>query len=134
MKTDQNKAGLCFLILLPCFLLLQSLTLIESVSVENIFIEINKNVKFKGNSLETLYSAKCTKRKEKEVRVFEIIKTDRKLKNFFMVEFVLIEKVTAIQNIYYPVGWENSKVSSDELKSYCLSILKGKIPPININE
>jgi hypothetical protein len=116
--------------------LLQSFSTIKNktvVFVENIQIEINKNGQFKGKDLEALYTAKCTNKKEKSTRIFEIIKTDIKLKNYFMVEFVLIEKVNSSQRLYYPVGWETDRIVSDDLRSYCISILKGKIPPIDIN-
>lgn len=95
-------------------------------------VEIKKSATFSGKELEAVYSIKCTSlANAKLVREFELIKSDARLKNYFMAEFVLIEKSNPTK--YYPLGWESTKIKETDLKSDCLSILANDVSPVDIN-
>lgn len=95
-------------------------------------VEIKKSTTFSGKELEAVYLIKCTSLSNaKLVRVFELIKSDARLKNFFLAEYVLIEKSNPTK--YYPLGWESTKIKETDLKSDCLSILSNDVGPVDIN-
>ena len=95
-------------------------------------VEIKKSTTYTGKELEAVYVIKCTSlTNAKFVREFELIKSDALLKNFFMAEFVLIEKTKPTK--YYPLGWESTKIKEADLKSDCLSILANDVGPVDIN-
>ena len=95
-------------------------------------VEIKKSATFSGKELEAVYSIKCTSLSNaKMVREFELIKSDARLRNYFMAEFVLIEKSNPTK--YYPLGWESTKIKETDLKSDCLSILANDVSPVDIN-
>ncbi len=95
-------------------------------------VDIKKSTTYSGKELEAVYVIKCTSTTNaKLVRVFELIKSDAKLKDYFIAEFVLIEKTNPTK--YYPLGWESTKIKIEDLKSDCLSILANDVRPVDIN-
>lgn len=95
-------------------------------------VDIKKSTTYTGKELEAFYIIKCTSTTNaKLVRNFELIKTDINLKNFFMAEFLIVEKSNPTK--YYPLGWESTKIKLEDLKSDCLSILANDVKPVDIN-
>lgn len=95
-------------------------------------VDIKKSTTYSGKELEAFYIIKCTSTTNaKLVRNFELIKTDINLKNFFMAEFLIVEKSNPTK--YYPLGWESTKIKLEDLKSDCLSILANDVKPVDIN-
>jgi hypothetical protein len=110
-----------------------STTFIPTVFSQNGFkVEIKKSPTYSGKELEAVYIIKCTSTTNaKLVRLFELIKSDARLKDYFIAEFVLIEKANPTK--YYPLGWETTKIKVEDLKSDCLSILANDVRPVDIN-
>ena len=105
----------------------------SSQSAKGFVVEIKKSPSYTGKELEAVYVIKCTSTTTaKLVRLFELIKSDSRLKNYFMAEFVLIEKANPTK--YYPLGWESTKIKESDLKSDCLSILANDVNPVDINQ
>lgn len=96
-------------------------------------IDIKKSGAFKNAELEALYTVYCTNIKTKNTRVFKIIKTDKRLKNYFLADFIIIESSDSSQK-YYPVGWESTVIKESDIKTDCLSILNGFIKPVDEKE
>ncbi len=95
-------------------------------------VEIKKSTTYSGKELEAVYVIKCTSLSNaKLVREFQLIKSDSRLKNFFLADYVLIEKSNPTK--YYPLGWETTKIKETDLKSDCLSILANDVGPVDIN-
>lgn len=106
---------------------------ISSQTAKGFIVEIKKSPTYTGKELEAVYVIKCTSTTNaKLVRFFELIKSDGRLKNYFMAEFVLIEKANPTK--YYPLGWESTKIKESDLKSDCLSILANDVGPVDINQ
>lgn len=95
-------------------------------------ILILKNKSFAGNDLEALYTSTCSLTKNAEPRYFNVIKTGKELKSFFLSDFILIERTSGTNTKYYPIGWETATIQEKEVRASCLSILKGKIAPVEI--
>lgn len=96
-------------------------------------IEIRKNSLFQNSELDALYTITCTNIKTKSTRLFKIIKTNKKLKNYFLADYIIIE-TEANQSRYYPIGWENNKIKESDIKTDCLSILEGQVKPVDEKE
>ncbi len=108
-------------------------TIVSSQAAKGFVVEIKKSPTYTGKELEAVYVIKCTSTTNaKLVRFFELIKSDGRLKNYFMAEFVLIEKANPTK--YYPLGWETTKIKESDLKSDCLSILANDVGPVDINQ
>ena len=104
----------------------------QTANKAGFIVSIKKNTTYTGKELEAVYIIKCTSTTNaKLIREFELIKSDGRLKNYFMAEFVLIETTNPTK--YYPLGWESSKIKEADLKSDCLSILSNDVGPVNIN-
>ena len=110
-----------------------TVSIARSQSAKGFVVEIKKSLTYTGKELEAVYVIKCTSTTNaKLVRLFELIKSDARLKNYFMAEFVLIEKANPTK--YYPLGWESTKIKETDLKSDCLSILANDVGPVDINQ
>jgi hypothetical protein len=109
------------------------ISFVPTVSSQNGFkVDIKKSPTYSGKELEAVYIIKCTSTTNaKLVRLFELIKSDARLKDYFIAEFVLIEKANPTK--YYPLGWETTKIKIEDLKSDCLSILANDVRPVDIN-
>lgn len=86
---------------------------------------------YKGNNLETLYKITYKNNQKKELRFFEVIKTDDFIKNHFLADFLLVERIKNNPKlICYPTGWESLKaINEKELKEVCLHIVNGEVTP-----
>jgi hypothetical protein len=84
---------------------------------------------FHGSDLEAAYKINYTHLKT--VRSFEIIKTDAKMKNYFMADFLLVELIKSGKGmICYPTGWESLKAINDkEVIETCGLVTQGFIKP-----
>lgn len=104
---------------------------INSAGVVNGIFEVVKIKGYKGNNLETLYKINYKSNQNKEMRFFEVIKTDDFIKNHFLADFLLIERVKNNPKlICYPTGWESVEaIHEKELKEICLHIVNGEITP-----
>lgn len=101
-------------------------------SLSNYKVDIKKSPSYTGKELEAFYIITCTHATNaKLIRNFELIKTDVNLKNYFMAEFLIVEKSNPTK--YYPLGWESTKIKLEDLKSDCLSILANDVKPVDIN-
>jgi len=92
-------------------------------------IHIIKNELYKGKDLEAVFKITYSNDAKKEKRFFEVIKTDRSLKNFFLADYLLIEKVKGKID-YYPLGWLSDKITETDIKLNCRSIILGEISPL----
>lgn len=104
-----------------------------SLPANEFSIDIKKSPTFKNAELEALYTINCTNIKNKDTRQFQIIKTNKRLKNYFLADYIIIE-TTNSNSQYYPIGWESSLIKEADIKSDCISILKGAIKPVNEKE
>lgn len=110
-----------------------NVSIVSSQIANGYKVDIKKSTTYSGKELEAVYTIKCTSTTNaKLVRQFELIKSDARLKNYFMAEFVLIEKTNPTK--YYPLGWESTKIKVEDLKSDCLSILANDVSPVDINQ
>ena len=91
-------------------------------------IKVEKSVLYKGKALESLFTAKFENNKTK--RYFEVIKTNAQLRDFFLAEFLLVEKDFANKLIYYPMGWTTNKIKTEEIKANCILIISGKVSAV----
>ncbi|MEO6304680.1 MAG: hypothetical protein ABIP51_16080 [Bacteroidia bacterium] len=94
-------------------------------------IKVEKSAAYKGKEMEALYIAKLETTKVK--RYFEVIKTNAALKNFFLADFLLIEKGIDNKILYYPMGWTTDKIKSDEIKANCLLVINGKVSSVKVD-
>lgn len=108
-------------------------SIVPTVFSQNGFkVDIKRSPTYSGKELEAVYVIKCTSTTNaKLVRIFELIKSDARLKDYFIAEFVLIEKTNPTK--YYPLGWESTKIKVEDLKSDCLSILADDVRPVDIS-
>ena len=106
----------------------------NSLGVVNGIFEVVKMTSYKGNNLETLYKINYKNHQSNDIRFFEVIKTDDFIKNHFLADFLLVERVKNNPKlICYPTGWESVKaISEKELKETCMLIVKGEIAPEQI--
>ncbi len=88
-------------------------------------IKVERSALYKGKALESLFTAKFENNKTK--RYFEVIKTNNALRDFFLAEFLLIEKDNNNKIIYYPMGWTTDKIKTEEIKANCALIISGKV-------
>ena len=91
--------------------------------------EISKVQAYKGKGLEAAYKIKYNNPVTNKIRFFEVIKTNEQYKNYFLADFILVEKVNnGSKMICYPTGWESLKfIKVTELKETCQLIIKGEI-------
>lgn len=101
--------------------------------INSVFLDENilivKNQAYNGRSLDALFKITYSNPASKEKRFFEVIKTDNNLKNFFLADYLLVEKINA-KTEYYPLGWMSDKITETDIKLNCRSIIKGEISPI----
>lgn len=97
--------------------------------IENGTYEIVKSQSYSGKNLETVYKINYKNNTTNSLRFFEVIKTDTQIKNYFLADFLLIERVKdGSKMICYPTGWECLKaIKETELRETCQLIVKGKI-------
>lgn len=119
------------IIILEALLSLNILTdskIIQNKS-DNGTYEIVKMQSYKGKNLEAVYKINYKNSITNSLRFFEVIKTDRHIKDYFLADFLLIERVkNSPKIICYPTGWESIKaIKESELKETCRLIVKGKI-------
>lgn len=93
-------------------------------------ISIYKNIGFSGQKLEVLYKIKCDDTKEHRLREFVIKKTDARLKEKTLSNFILIENKANGKDLIYPFGWENDKIHIKEMRDNCILIIESIIVPI----
>ena len=91
-------------------------------------IKVEKSPLYKGKALESLFTAKFENNKTK--RYFEVIKTNSALRDFFLAEFLLVEKDNSNKIIYYPMGWTTAKIKAEEIKANCVLIISGKVSAV----
>lgn len=89
-------------------------------------IEVTKNPSYKGMDLEALYKVSCKDPRTGQLRTFEVIKSSKKSKGTSQPEYILTETGKQGRN-YYPVIWDNAKMSPDEIKNECIQVLKEEI-------
>lgn len=116
-----------FFLLCTCFG--QQIT--NATDVAKGIFEVVKMTSYKGNNLETLYKINYKGNQNSAMRFFEVIKTDDFSKNYFLADFLLVERVKdSPKLICYPTGWESVKaINEKELKETCQLIVKGEITP-----
>lgn len=93
-------------------------------------IIVEKSSTFKGKAMEALFIVKFDDSKTQ--RHFEVIKTNSDLKNYFLADYLLIEKSADNKMLYYPLGWTTNKITADEIKVNCMLIIKGKVAPVTV--
>ncbi|MBL7920572.1 MAG: hypothetical protein JNJ40_09685 [Bacteroidia bacterium] len=91
-------------------------------------IKVEKSLLYKGKAMESLFTAKFENNKTK--RYFEVIKTNGALRDFFLAEFLLVEKDNLNKIIYYPMGWTTDKIKAEEIKANCVLIISGKVSAV----
>ena len=89
-------------------------------------IEVIRNVFYKGKDREALFKATYLKPGSIQKRYFEVIKTDYILKDQFLVDYIMVEKVYDKVKIY-PLGWLGDKILESDVKYNCKIILKGEV-------
>jgi hypothetical protein len=123
------KKLIWLLALVICSLLShQSFGICNSVLPNDIIVE--KSSTFKGKAMEALFVVKFDDSKTQ--RNFEVIKTNSVLQNYFLADYLLIEKSADNKMLYYPLGWTTSKITADEIKVNCMLIIKGKVAPVAV--
>lgn len=123
------KKLILFLALVFCpFLSKQSFGTSNRVVPNDLIVE--KSPSFKGKAMEALFIVKFDDTKTQ--RNFEVIKTNSYLKNYFLADYLLIEKSADNKMIYYPLGWTTNKITVDEIKVNCMLIIKGKVAPVTV--
>ncbi len=95
-------------------------------------IKVEKTTFYKGKALESLFTAKFENTKTK--RYFEVIKTNNELRDFFLADFLLVEKDNTNKLIYYPMGWTTDKIKVEEIKANCVLIIAGKVSAVKPEE
>ncbi len=93
-------------------------------------IIVEKSSTYKGKPLEALFTVKFDDAKTQ--RNFEVIKTNSALKNYFLADYLLIEKKADNKMLYYPLGWTTNKITTEEIKVNCMLIIKGKVTPVTV--
>lgn len=92
-------------------------------------IEIIENKLFKGKDLETKFKISYIDQVKKSTLFFEVIKTNATLQNFFLADYLLIERINSATQ-YYPLGWSGTKISEKDIHLNCMSIVKGEVSPV----
>lgn len=87
-------------------------------------ISIYKNKRFSGQKLEVLYKIECYDTKEHFHREFVIKKTDSRLKEKTLSDFILIENKINGKELVYPFGWANEDITIKEMRDDCILILE----------
>ena len=102
---------------------------------DNDVYEVVKVINYKGKNLEAVYKVNYKNKLTNSVRLFEVIKTDSRFKNYFLADFLLVERKQNKPGIIcYPTGWESVKsIKEKELEETCRLVVKGEIPPEEIN-
>lgn len=105
-------------------------TVLVTSKAEKGIYQVEKNSTFHGKNLEAVYKITYKSTTTNKIRFFEVIKSDNQIRNYFLAEFLLVEKVKNNQGIIcYPTGWESVKfIKESELKETCQLIVSGKIP------
>lgn len=119
-----------FILLLSAVMNLSGLAAV-SASEKNENYEISKNTQFGGRELEAVYRINYTNTGAKLKRHFEVIKTDEKLKAFFLADFLLIERKNGLI-LYYPLGWVTGLIKITEIKANCKAVVSGEVSPVEI--
>lgn len=83
-------------------------------------ITIYKNKQYSGQKLEVLFKIECYDKKEQLLREFVIKKTDSRLKEKTLSNFILIEDKTNGRELVYPFGWTNENITIKEMKDDCI--------------
>ncbi len=96
-------------------------------------IKITKNQLYKGKDLEAIFTITYHNQQTMVKRYFEVIKTDHYLKNFFLADYLLIEKRDNSKIEYYPFGWLSVKIMESDIKYNCMEVIKGKVKPMAPN-
>lgn len=123
-----KKLILLLALLFYSFLCNQSFGISNSVIPNDLIVE--KSSTFKGKAMEALFIVKFDDSKIK--RNFEVIKTNSELKNYFLADYLLIEKSPDNKMLYYPLGWTTNKITTDEIKVNCMLIINGKVAPVKV--
>ncbi|MDO8998850.1 MAG: hypothetical protein Q7W45_03720 [Bacteroidota bacterium] len=117
------------IILLSIFVSIQSFIGTENTVYMDDKVEVIKNDLYKAKDLEALFKITYIKEGANNKRFFEVIKTNSYLKNFFLADYLLIEKVDT-KTVYYPIGWTTNAIKEKDIKSNCLLIVKGEVIPM----
>ncbi len=97
----------------------------QKLTPEQVKFEVIKNVAFMDKDLDVMFKIIYSKPSETVKRYFEVIKTDNPLKNFFLADYLVIEKVDG-KTKYYPLGWATNKIKEKDIRENCESIVKGE--------
>lgn len=92
---------------------------------------IKKNGAYTGKALQVLYTATCATQNGKPARVFEVVKSDKRLYDYFMSEFVLSE-VNNTHRVFYPFAWIDSKIDIKDIEADCQRIISDGIKPVDL--
>ncbi len=122
VKSNIKRAGAIFGILL-C--LLPFINEAQS-SNKGYSVEIAENKQFNGKDLEAKFKISCINQSTKTKRNFEVIKTNGSLLNFFLADYIMVEKINS-KTQYYPLGWSGTKISEKDIKLNCQAIIKGEV-------
>ncbi|MDO8998440.1 MAG: hypothetical protein Q7W45_01650 [Bacteroidota bacterium] len=117
------------IILSAMFINMHPINRFADITYANDKIEITKNQLYKGKDLDAMYKITCFISSLNKKRYFEVIKTDYNLKNFFLADYLLIEKIND-KTEYYPLGWVTDKIKQNDIKINCQSIVKGEVNPV----
>jgi hypothetical protein len=119
------------LVLLSSFLLWNLLSVFDTkqTGTDTAVYEVVKVQSYQGKCLQAVFKINYKNKRTHNLRFFEVIKTNAKIKNHFLADFLLIERIKNGQKmIYYPTGWESVKsIKEKELKETCQLIVKGSI-------
>lgn len=91
--------------------------------------EVIKNNLFTGKDLEAKFKILYTDPVSQRKRFFEVIKTNVPLNNFFLADYLLVEKVNK-KTEYFPLGWQGEKIYEKDILVNCHSIVKGEVSPV----
>ena len=102
---------------------------IAQTKIDSGTYEVIKSNSYSGKSLEAVYKINYKNAKTNKQRFFEVIKTDAQIKNYFLADYLLIERDKNNSRIIcYPTGWESLKaINVSELKVTCQMIIKGQM-------
>lgn len=91
--------------------------------------EVVKNTTYKGQALEPVFKVNYHNKITNTARYFLVIKTNSQIKNYFLADFLLVEKTSNGSHlIFYPTGWGAIKfINVDELKQTCKQVVEGEI-------
>lgn len=91
--------------------------------------EVIKSPTYKGQALETVYKITYHNKITNTTRFFSVIKANSRIKDYFLADFLLVEKnKSGSQLIFYPTGWGSIKfINVAELKQTCKQVVDGEI-------